>query len=121
MRYRIACIDDEPEVLELYDEMFSDDFEFYSTYRADEFNSHVVTENPHAVLVDLVMPDINGAEILEGIKKKHDCLRIVITGCSDGNLHSKAKELSHRIYTKPIKYKSVVEDIKFLLKITVRT
>ena len=66
--YRVLVIDDDALAIELVKEVLTfDNLEIYSTTEAKSGLEMVTQHRPHLVLLDLVMPDVHGMELLERI------------------------------------------------------
>jgi len=75
----------------------------------------VAQEAPDLILLDLVMPDMNGPQFLEDLRKTHPDLPVVIvTGYPDSDLMTKASQYAPlMLITKPVE--------RTLLDRTIRT
>ena len=88
-KYTIAIVDDDPFLLDMYTHKFRErDFEVLpfreSARAAERFKDDAFT--PDVVLLDLMMPSINGYELLEEIKKENllkNALLIVLSNLSE--------------------------------------
>ena len=66
---KILLIEDDPSLRSLYEAAFSKaGFEVLSATDGDEGLTKIKTMNPNAVLLDLVIPRMNGFEVLEELK-----------------------------------------------------
>lgn len=66
---RVLYIDDDPDALELYQDILGDDFEL-ETCGQPKAGLKLIEEHQYdAILLDIYMPDLNGFELFEKIKK----------------------------------------------------
>ena len=76
---KILCVDDDPSILQLYEEEFSEDgYEVVLTANAKEALRKYQTERPELVILDIRMPGGNGIEVLTEILGKDRQASIVI-------------------------------------------
>ena len=80
-KMRILAVDDEPQVLRLVRNTLSE-AGYYPivTSNPDEAEYLVETQKPHLVLLDLVMPDLNGMELMRRIHRNSNVPVIFISG-----------------------------------------
>ena len=67
---KIALIDDEPMILDLYSRGLSKEFEVLTASSGKEGLELVEHEKPDLVLVDIRMPEMDGLVMLEKMKEK---------------------------------------------------
>ncbi|WMW24397.1 PAS domain S-box protein [Methanolobus sediminis] len=65
---RVLVVDDEPMNVELLQAYLSEDYEVLPAYNGHEALDIVFKELPDIVLLDVMMPDINGYQVCEKIK-----------------------------------------------------
>ena len=86
---RILIVDDEPQVTELITRALSNDndqFEIVSTDDGFEAGMLLTSFEPHLVILDLMMPTLNGFQICKRIRANPDTADIkilVVTGFAD--------------------------------------
>lgn len=86
---RILIVDDEPQVVQLITQVLSHDderFEIASTSNAFEAGMLLTSFQPHLVILDLMMPGVNGFQICERIRANPDMADIkilVVTAFAD--------------------------------------
>ncbi|PIS27974.1 MAG: hypothetical protein COT43_07705 [Candidatus Marinimicrobia bacterium CG08_land_8_20_14_0_20_45_22] len=87
-RYNILIVDDEPNVCNFLTEFLEyKGFTSHSTLSGKEALSALSSEHFDLVLLDLIMPEMNGFEILERIRKDQPKLPVIIlTGVKDKNI-----------------------------------
>ncbi len=67
-KYKIIVIDDNPSLCELVFESLKDDYEIYSFYSGEEALEQMIDVMPHVVLLDIMMPGIDGFEVCRRIR-----------------------------------------------------
>ncbi len=94
-KYNILIVDDEPNVCNFLTEFL--DFKGFtsrSTLSGKEALSVLNSEHFDLVLLDLIMPEMNGFETLERIRKDQPKLPIIIlTGVKDKNVANDSMEM----------------------------
>jgi signal transduction histidine kinase/DNA-binding NarL/FixJ family response regulator len=83
--YTIACVDDEPDVLEFLNEVLSDNFHVRSYLSSREFVDAVLADPPDLILTDMRMPGLNGLEVIALIRKKYPNLPALIVSGHAGS------------------------------------
>ena len=93
---KILIIEDEPTILlGLKDELS----EYYTTFTATNGETGLefaLSEQPDLILLDLVLPDINGIEILKKVRKEKGISGIpffILTNYTDPDLEKEGKKL----------------------------
>ena len=84
-KYTVACVDDEPDLLELLSEILSDYFHVRSYLSSREFVEAVLANPPDIVLSDMRMPGLNGLEVIGNIRKKYPHLPALIVSGHAGS------------------------------------
>ncbi|MBK5106856.1 MAG: response regulator transcription factor [Anaerolineales bacterium] len=70
---KIVIIEDEPDTAEMYAEMMRiSGYEVVKYYGGLSAVAHLADQEPDAVILDLMMPDLSGLEVLNYIKEKPD-------------------------------------------------
>jgi len=102
---KILVVDDEIEVCRALEEFLAiKGYRAFSAQNGQEALNLVQTENPHIVLLDIIMPGMSGMETLEAIKKKSPATGVVmITAVTDEALGNQALQLgADDFITKPV-------------------
>ncbi len=112
---RVFFIDDEQSILNSIKRAFKDsDFEtFFFTSGIDAIKS-IEVNKPDVVVCDILMPDMNGFEVIEEFKKlSPGTTRVMLTGYADVStiLHSMNSGNVYRFITKPWKDRAEAERI----------
>ncbi len=115
---KILIIDDDVTALDIVDFLFED--QGYEVVRRTDGLSAlecVEREKPNAVLVDLMMPKMNGQETVRQIRGKGIQVPIVaFTALDDPEVHQEAIDAGcNLVLTKPCKPATLVKHIEDLL------
>jgi DNA-binding NtrC family response regulator len=79
MTERVLLVDDEEEYLEIMSErMRARDIEVTTSTSAREALKMIATESYDAVIMDFMMPEMNGIEALKVIKEKNPEMQIIL-------------------------------------------
>ena len=79
MKDRVLLVDDEPEFLEIMAErMRARDMEVTTSTSATEALSLIAAESYDAVIMDFMMPGMDGIDALKAIKEKHPEMQIIL-------------------------------------------
>lgn len=118
---RILLVDDEPDILEILDYNISS--EGYQVKRAKNGVVALAKASewkPHLVLLDVMMPEMDGIETCEQLRKNPNLSELVIvflTARSEDYSHVAGLEAGADDYiTKPIKPKVLLSKIKAILR-----
>jgi|GEM_PF-896721 len=101
---RIIAVDDEPGVLELYERYLTKQgYEVVTRERADTLLQDVRELSPHAIVLDLNLPGVNGWDALAELKRMDDTRNIPVIICSIDDDRPRAHQLGAAGYlVKPI-------------------
>jgi two-component system alkaline phosphatase synthesis response regulator PhoP len=70
MNKRILIVDDEPDIVEIVESwLTANGYEVYTAYAGEEGLEKCKRLKPDAVLMDIMMPDIDGASVAEEMKE----------------------------------------------------
>ncbi|VVB92287.1 Chemotaxis protein CheY [uncultured archaeon] len=75
---KILIVDDEPINIELLEGILSKNYDIMKAYNGIEALETVKNTFPDLVLLDIVMPDMNGYEICKQMKNNHETMSIPI-------------------------------------------
>ncbi|MDR2103133.1 MAG: diguanylate cyclase [Treponema sp.] len=81
--YKILIIDDEKSNLMVLNSILSPDYTIFTAKSGKEGLSRALAEQPDLILLDIIMPDMNGFEVLKILKASEEAGRIpviIITG-----------------------------------------
>ena len=68
---RILAVDDDPQILELFEDLFSRDSRFALKTAGTGYDAGMMTESfkPHLTILDSMLPDVNGNIVCERIRQ----------------------------------------------------
>jgi two-component system, OmpR family, alkaline phosphatase synthesis response regulator PhoP len=76
---KILIAEDDQPILDLYDKKFSaNGFEVIRAVDGGEAYEKATTQNPDAIILDIMMPVMNGFEVLKKLKKNKDTAEIPV-------------------------------------------
>ena len=118
---KILLVDDEPDILEIVGYNLSNEGYQISTAKNDqEAVSKAKKEQPHLIIMDVMMPEMDGIEACEQIRKIPELSETVITFLTArGEDYSQVAGFdagADDYITKPIKPKVLVSKVKALLR-----
>ncbi|SRR6056297_2469674 len=119
--YKILLVDDEPDVLEFMTyNLKSAGYQVYSTQNGKEAIRKAKEIEPHLILLDVMMPEMDGVETCEQLRNQAELQRTIIaflTARGEDYSQIAGFEAGGDDYiTKPIKPKVLLSRIKALLK-----
>jgi excisionase family DNA binding protein len=121
-RYRILVVDDDPVIVESIVQALEDEGDRYRVAAAaNGFEAGIqVTEfNPHLVILDIMMPDINGLEVCRRIKtskRTRDIHIIVLSAYLDTDKFERLIQLgADACFSKPLPLQRLKTEIARLL------
>ena len=81
-RYRLLFVDDEPSIVKALSRVFhQENYEVLTAWSAKDALEKFATGTIHLVISDFMMPNMNGAQFLQEVKKRSpDTIRIMLTG-----------------------------------------
>ena len=121
MNQLIALVDDEPDILELVSlHLKKSGFEVKSFQDADTFYRFIETSRPDLIILDLMLPDMDGLEICKCLRKKEvfsSIPIIMLTAKGEETDKILGLELGADDYvTKPFSPKELVARVKAVLR-----
>ena len=119
--YKILLVDDEPDVLEFIEyNLKREGYTVYVTQNGKDAIKKAKEVDPHLILLDVMMPEMDGIETCEEIRKDpglQDTIIAFLTARGEDYSQIAGFEAGGDDYiTKPIKPKVLVSRIKALLK-----
>lgn len=108
---KFLVVDDEKGVVkELKDLLELRDYKVFSATSGEEALSIVKKEKPNIIILDILMPGMDGIEVLREIKKTHPKIRVImLTAVEDEGTKKMALSLGASGYlTKPYSFEEVI-------------
>jgi DNA-binding NtrC family response regulator len=101
---RIAFVDDAADVLEMYDFLLKGQHQIRTFSRPQDFLTEFRPGSFDLIVLDIVMPEMDGFEVLRGIRERDEHVPVVaMTGQADSNHREKALKAGFCDYfVKPI-------------------
>jgi len=120
-KFKILLVDDEKDILEFLGyNLEKEGFRIFTAGNGQEAIEMAEKENPHLIILDVMMPKMDGIETCEQIRKNpdlKDCLIAFLTARGEDYSQIAGFDAGGDDYiTKPIKPKLLVSRVKALLK-----
>jgi len=118
---KILLVDDEPDILEIVGyNLSSEGYQVITASNGEEAVKKAKKELPQLIILDVMMPEMDGIEACENIRKHPDLKDVVITFLTArGEDYSQVAGFdagADDYITKPIKPKVLVSKVKALLR-----
>ena len=118
---KILLVDDEPDILEIVGyNLSSEGYQVSTAKNGAEAITKAKKEHPHLIILDVMMPEMDGIETCEQIRKIPDLSNVIITFLTArGEDYSQVAGFeagADDYITKPIKPKVLVSKVKALLR-----
>jgi len=120
MHERLLVVDDEPDIVKVLSKILEiNGYEVSSAYSGLEALQAIKDVNPELVLLDYMMPDINGLDVLRGIKSYSDDIYVVmVTGRGSEEVAATVMKSGANDYIiKPFEKDQILTVVKDTLKI----
>ena len=119
-RYKILAVDDEQRMVRFIQlNLEQDGFEVITAYNGKDALEQVRTQLPDLILLDIMMPDINGFEVLKKIREVNNVPVIMLTAKGEEDDRIQGMELGADEYiTKPFSPRELVSRIRAVLRRT---
>ena len=119
--YKILLVDDEPDILEFLSyNIQREGYEVYTAQNGKEAIERAKEVNPHLIVLDVMMPEMDGIETCEIIRQDKDFQNTIIAFLTArGEDYSQIAGFDaggDDYITKPVKPKVLISRIKALLK-----
>jgi len=119
---KILVVEDEPPVLMmLRDRLALEGFDIVTATNGKKALLSAERENPDLILLDILLPKVNGFEVLEKIKKNPKTMKIpviVLTALSQPkNIEMGIRLYADKYLVKPVVPNQLVEEIKKTLAV----
>lgn len=114
---KIIIVEDEPDTAEMFAEMMRlSGYEVLKSYGGALAMELIRTQNPDAVVLDIMMPDVSGLDVLSNLRRDAQLARIPIIVVSAKSLPSDIKdglEAGAQVYlTKPVSFMDLREAVE---------
>ncbi len=120
---RILVVDDDPQMLELFEDVFSRDSRLDVRTAATGYDAGVVTEQfrPDLMVLDYMLPDINGNVVCKTVRKNQelaDMKIIIVSGVvKQDEIEDLLKAGADEFVKKPFNIEKLLERIHALLEL----
>jgi two-component system response regulator VicR len=121
MNKKIMVVDDEPDTVDLVKLVLeTEGFDVTTAYSGDECLKKLNEEKPDAVLLDIMMPDMDGWEVFKKIREKYKNLPVAMLTVRNQDID---KILGLHVLkaddyiTKPFGRKELVERVKKMVEL----
>jgi len=117
-KYKILAVDDEQRMVRFIQlNLEQDGFQVITAYNGKDALEQVRTQLPDLILLDIMMPDINGFEVLRKIREVSNVPVIMLTAKGEEDDRIQGLELGADDYiTKPFSSKELLARIHAVLK-----
>ncbi|MGQ9846811.1 MAG: response regulator transcription factor [Bacteroidales bacterium] len=122
-KIRILVVDDEPDIVEMLSyNLIREGYDVSTAYNGEEALIKAQQEKPHLILLDIIMPKLDGIQVCEQLREKPEfainkCIIVFLTARSEDYSHISGLEAGADDYiTKPIKPKVLLARIRSLLR-----
>jgi len=120
--YKILVVDDDKEIVEsLKSRLSREGYDIVVAYDGKEALLQVAKEDPDIILLDLMLPEKNGFEVLEEVRKKHNERWrpvIIVSAKSDLETFKKGYSLDADHYiTKPCNIGDILRGIQTMISL----
>ena len=119
-KYKILVVDDEKRMVRFIQlNLEQDGFQVLTAYNGKEALEQVRTQLPDLILLDIMMPDISGFEVLKRIREVNTVPVIMLTAKGEEDDRIQGLELGADDYiTKPFSPREMVSRIRAVLRRT---
>jgi CheY-like chemotaxis protein len=117
----VLVVEDEPDAAELFAEMMRvNGFHVVKTYSSTPAIDLIAQEKPDVVILDVMMPDISGLEVLRYMRREPELKHIPVIVVSAKSMPSDIRtgmEAGASVYlTKPVGYLELKQAVERLMK-----
>jgi DNA-binding response OmpR family regulator len=73
MGYKLLVVDDDKDIIEIIEKRFiKEGYEILTAFNGEEALSKIRADNPDIIILDLVMPKLDGFEVLKEVKRMRE-------------------------------------------------
>ena len=73
MGYKLLVVDDDKDIIEIIENRFiKEGYEILTAFNGEEALSKIRADNPDIIILDLVMPKLDGFEVLKEVKRMRE-------------------------------------------------
>ena len=116
----VLCIDDEPLSIKTLETFLRNHFRVSMASSATEALELIEQERPDLIISDVLMPDMNGFEMVSRLRKTPDTKNIPLIFISAlahlSNIGTNERSGITQFFTKPVDHEHLLESIQKLLK-----
>lgn len=116
----ILCIDDEPLSIKVLEAFLSEHFRVSTALSATEALEMIVQDKPDLIVSDVLMPDLNGFEMVGKLRETPESNNIPLIFISSlsqlSNIGTSERSGTTQFFTKPIDNKQLLDSINQLLQ-----
>ena len=122
MSYKLLVVDDEKDIVEtLQKRLLEEGYEVVVAFDGEEALVRVKEDSPDIILLDLMLPKLNGFEVLKEVREKYkDKWRPIIIISAKTDLESVKKgygmEADHYL-TKPCSMENILRGIRTMISL----
>lgn len=100
-RYNILLVDDNPDILDLFRRyLTSEPYHIHATQSGDEAIAYARQQQPNIIILDIMLPQQDGFEILQNLKNHYSTQDIPVLICSVLEISSLSQSLGANSYLK---------------------
>ncbi len=120
---KVLIIDDAKPLLNIMQLRLKNDFKVITSLSSVDGIKMIVKENPDVLVIDLMMPQINGIQILQSLKNKNNYVPvIVLTSAKHSPMVDEAYALgAKKVLFKPCNFSDLISTIKIVIEESVIT
>jgi len=117
MKKKILIIDDEPEIVEIVKKMLANKYEVIGAYNGEEGIKKAKKEKPDLILLDILMPKMDGWETLKKMKEDRELRNIPVSmltalPLTPDDTHDKPIDLIENYIVKPFTKEILIRKIE---------
>jgi DNA-binding response OmpR family regulator len=121
MKSKILIVDDEPNIVLSLDFLFrKNDFDVFIARNGAEALSILAEQTPDVVILDIMMPEVDGYEVCRRIKKEMNLPSKVIflsAKSKEADIEKGYSEGADLYLTKPFSTRNILKQVKELLTV----